>query len=271
MADIRDRAEEILSVVPPIGQQINSDGPTAALFTKLTGVTHETLVKNWSGGGIMTCCNAFVGWYASQLGSKQYLGRFDLEQYLPKIGMGHTWVKSTADVRPKYGDICRHTAFHVGVSLDFDGEIWNHVDAGQGGPKAGHDILKRTRSAQPYDYKKLQGWIDIELFFGSAGTATGPIPEWLLGWWEVTWRAEAYYYYFDRSHQVKWTQSRPRDTSKPPMLANDTGSVTVEVPSSVMIRWGATGSVEKFTRPLTNGDPMEGTWNDQESLTAETM
>ena len=33
--DIRERAKEILKVVPPLGQQINSTGSTAALFTKL--------------------------------------------------------------------------------------------------------------------------------------------------------------------------------------------------------------------------------------------
>jgi hypothetical protein len=91
----------------------------------------------------MTACNGFVGWYSRTLrtaieGTKapnDYLGRFDLETYLPQIGMKHAWVRSAADIRPKFGDICRHTAFHVGVSLDFEGDFWNHVDAGQGRAK----------------------------------------------------------------------------------------------------------------------------------------
>lgn len=143
MADIRALAEEILAAVPETGQ-ITSNGSTATKFTSLTGTSHETMKKNWDGGGIMTACNGFVGWYARTLraaaeGTKapnDYLGRFDLETYVPSIGMGHAWVKSTADVRPKYGDICRHTAFHVGVSLKLDeGDFWNHADAGQAGPK----------------------------------------------------------------------------------------------------------------------------------------
>jgi hypothetical protein len=47
MSSIRDRAREILSAVPPLGQQFNSDGPTAPLFTKMTGLTHENLVYEW--------------------------------------------------------------------------------------------------------------------------------------------------------------------------------------------------------------------------------
>jgi len=76
--DIRERAKPILSVVPPLGQQINSVGATADLFTKLTGKTQAQLQSNWDGGGIMTTCNEFVGWFGTQLGSTKYLGRFDL-------------------------------------------------------------------------------------------------------------------------------------------------------------------------------------------------
>ncbi len=148
----------------------------------------------------MTACNGFAGWYGAQLGSAKYLGCFDLETYLPTIGMGHAWVKSTQDARPQFGDICRHAAF---VSLDFNGDIWRHADAGQGGPirdkdknirdkdkklVGGRDVLKRTRGAKPYEFKKLQGWLDLELYFDSTAVAVGPAPEWLVGWWDVTWR-----------------------------------------------------------------------------------
>jgi hypothetical protein len=221
----------------------------------------------------MTACNGFVGWYASQLGPTKYLGRFDLETYLPTIGKGHTWVKSTSDARPKFGDICRHTAFHVGVSLDFDGDVWNHVDAGQGGPRMGRDILKRTRGTGPYDYKKLQGWIDIELYFGaSSGVQLGPVPEWIIGYWKVTWRAQAYYYYFGRDGQVKWTQVEPQSTSQPPLVVSDTGNFTIDGLNAVTIRWGSTGSVEKYNRTLvTTDEEMQGTWNGTEPLTAKKM
>jgi hypothetical protein len=275
MTDIRERAKEILSAVPPLGQQVNSDGPTAALFTKLTGgVTHATLVKNWEKGGIMTTCNEFVGWYAAQLGSKKYLGRFDLVTYLPTIGKENAWVKSTEDARPKYGDICRHTAFHVGVSLDFDGDVWNHVDSGQGGPKAGHDVIKRTRGTNPYDFKKIQGWVDLDLYFASA-EQTLPVPNWLLGWWKVTWRGQFYYYYYNRDYQVKWTRFMPRDTSLPPLLAvEDTGNFAIGFPIAVTNRWATTGSVEEFSGPQAKDQQpttLQGTWNGTEPLTAMKM
>ena len=144
--DIRERAKQILSAVPPLGQQINSDGPTAALFTKLTGgVTHERLVKNWEKGGIMTTCNEFVGWFGQALGSKDYLGRFDIETYLAKAGKGLAWVPAGSDARPKYGDIFRPTSFHIGISLDFEGDTWNTVESGQGGPKQNATSSKGNR------------------------------------------------------------------------------------------------------------------------------
>lgn len=48
---IRDTARQILNVVPPIGQAIASVGPTASLFTKLTGLTQSQLLQDWAGGG----------------------------------------------------------------------------------------------------------------------------------------------------------------------------------------------------------------------------
>jgi hypothetical protein len=163
--DIRDRAKDLLKEVPPLGQQINSDGPTAALFTKRTGMTHATLVKNWEGGGIMTSCNAFVGWFGRALGSKDYLGRFDIEKFLAKIGKDYAWVPASSGARPKYGDIFRPKSFHMGTSLDMIGDTWNTVEAGQGGPKSGRDIIKRKQAA--FDTDQLQGWVDLELYFGS--------------------------------------------------------------------------------------------------------
>ena len=100
---MRERAKEILSAVPPLGQQINSDGPTAALFTKLTG--------------------------------------------------GVT---------------------HMGISLDLEGDTWNTVQSGQGGPKAKRDIIKRKQTT--YDASKLQGWVDLELYFGSGRTNCAQSP-----------------------------------------------------------------------------------------------
>jgi len=265
-ADIRSRAEEILKEVPDYGKQINSDGPTAALFTKLTGVNQQTLTDNWTKGGIRTCCMDFVGWFASRLGSAKYLGRFDLESFLPSIGKGYAWIKSTADVRPLYGDICRHTAYHVGVSLDFDGDHWNHVDAGQGGPKVGHDVLKRTRGTLAYDYRKLQGWIDLEFYFNS-----DPVPDWLPGWWKVMWRGQPYYYNFDKNNRVKWTRIVPLNATQPSNDFDDTGVVVFERPGAVTVRWNDTGSLEQFNKSDSDNSSMAGTWNNTEPLSATSL
>ncbi len=269
MGDIRDKAKEILAPIPEPPAIITSNGKTHDLFTRLTDVSQETMKANWDKGGIMTACNGFVGWYARALGSKTYLGGFDLEGLVKKAGKGFSYVKSTPDNRPKYGDICRHTAFHVGVSLDFDGDKWRHVDAGQGGPKMGCDVLKRTYSTDDYDYKNLHGWIDIELYFGGT-PAIGPVPDWLLGWWKVMWRGQAFYYYFDAGRQVKWTRTEPDDTSSPLVMGNDTAACVIFLDNTITIRWNNSGSVEKFTKS-SDDSPMRGTWNDSEPLTAEKL
>jgi hypothetical protein len=173
------------------------------------------------------------------------------------------------DVHPKYGDICRHSHFHVGIALDFDGDIWNRVDGGQGGSKAGRDVIKRIRGTQAYDSTKLQGWVDIELFFESAAQTTTQVPDWLAGWWKVMWRGQAYYYYFDRNHHVKWTQLVPKAVSQPPSVVRDTGNVAVDS-NALTVRWGATRTVEKFNR-IGMKNEMRGTWNDVEPLTAARM
>lgn len=265
MTAIRERAKGILNAIPD-GIRSNDKSGNYEKYTG--GLKHETLEANWKKGGIMTGCNAFAGWYAAQLGSQKYLGRFDLPTFLPSIGKGHAWVKSAAGKRPAYGDILLHTGLHEDVALDFDGNILNRMAAGQGGKGMGCDILCRVRGKAAYNAANLQGWIDLDLYFGAAA-ATQPLPAWLPGWWKVIWRGQAYYYCFDRNNQVKWTQSPPSRTEQPPSVARDTGSVAVDGAASITIRWGATGSVEKLA-PLANVGAlqMRGTWNGGERLEA---
>jgi hypothetical protein len=179
-------------------------------------------------------------------------------------------VSAASDSRPKYGDIFRPKSFHMGISLDFDGDTWNTAESGQGGPKSKRDIIKRKQTT--FDASKLQGWVDLELYFDYPAQA-GPVPDWLAGWWKVTWRGQDYYYYFDSNRQVKWTQILPQDTSQPLLIARDTGKFALQPPNSLTIRWGATGSVEKFVRvPVTEeNERMSGKWNDTEPLTAVKM
>jgi hypothetical protein len=267
--DIRERAKEILSVVPPLGQQINSVGATAALFTKLTGRTQSDLQTNWDSGGIMTTCNEFVGWFGREIGSKKFLGRFDIEQELKTIGRSDAWIPASSGERPKYGDIFRPTKFHMGISLDFEGEMWNTVESGQGGKRTGYDIIKRKQ--QKWDPNLIQGWVDIEIFLGIQGQPALPVPDWLTGWWNVTWRDQLYYYYFDRNREVKWTKVQPQGTTQPPLMPMDTGKVTIEPLNVITVRWNATGSVEKFVKAPVVTEQMGGSWNDKELLTAYKM
>jgi hypothetical protein len=154
-------------------------------------------------------------------------------------------------------------------------------------PKKGYitlgDLEKVVEGAVSNGYKLSKGggsyqdrWKEIvdRLQKVSSSAATSfPVPPWLPGWWTVTWRGQIYYYFFDRNYQVKWTQSRPRDTSQPLLVARDTGSFTVQGTSAVTIRWGATGSVEKLGRLPTTTDNMQmgGKWNDKDRLDAVKM
>jgi len=267
---IRERAKEILNANIPEGRVFYSNGASAKEFTRLTaGYTHEQLVQNWSKGGQLTCCMGFVQWYGYQLGAKINLGQFTLPKPVIDIGKGDAWVKSSKGPEPKYGDILLHTGVHIDVALDIDkAHILHRVAAGQG--RVGQrDILCRVKGAAPFDFRKLQGWIDIERYFES-GAATAPNPSWLVGWWKVTWRGQAFYYLFDRGSQVRWTQAPPSHPAMPLNVPRDTGNVATEAPATVTIRWGASGSEEKLallpTDTATLG--MEGTWNDTEKLTA---
>lgn len=189
----------------------------------------------------MTTCNEFVGKFGATLGSKNYLGTFFLDTLLAKWGkgarLGAVRRRRTAEVRRQF------RVLHMGISLHCNGDEWNKAESGQGGKNLAYDVIKRNKSTYPGS--ALQGWVDLELYFGPAAQI-GPVPDWLVGWWKVTFRGQAYYYYFDRNRQVKWTQILPHDTSQPPLAPRDTGTFAVLVTNAVITRWGATGSVEKF-------------------------
>jgi hypothetical protein len=196
--DIRAKAKAYIDQAVPVGQVITSDGGTAGKFKTITGLGHEDLVAAWKtqegklikDKATLTSCNSFVGIYSRSIGL-DYLGVFDFAVILKKLKKEHAWVVATADVRPKYGDIVRHKAFHVDIALDFVGDKWNTVDGGQGGPQygkdeeddqgrkivgkliGGHDIVKRVE--RTYDATKLQGWVDLELYLGAS--AQPPTPQ----------------------------------------------------------------------------------------------
>lgn len=185
--DIRATARKWIDANIPAKAWIYSDGSTASQFTRLTGLAQARLVAYWrahaglyphGGRPVLTSCNSFVGVYSMALGLPN-LGAFRLHELLIKLKKQDAWVKSTADTRPKYGDIVRHEAFHMDVSLDSEGDTWHSVDGGMGGPHydphtgaylGGHDIVRRVEHS-PYHWKKILGWVDLELFVGSSEPA----------------------------------------------------------------------------------------------------
>jgi hypothetical protein len=201
VAEIRERALRWIDRnIPPLGQQITSDGATAKDFERLTGLTQADLETFWKGHEgtnysktnprpVLTSCNGFVGHYCSAIGLPSELGVFDLEKALRQFGKEHAWINSSGESKPRLGDICRWATTHVGVGLywDYDGSAWTWYTAegGQGGPQyekdtgkflGGHDIVKRkkypdAKNAPPnpaFNPGMLLGWVDIELFQLSA-------------------------------------------------------------------------------------------------------
>lgn len=163
---IRAKARELLDKMLPPGTVVTSNGATAKKFKEMTGSTQETLSANWAKGGIMTTCNGFTGWYGGQLGpKKKYLGGFDLKAIAKANGTPGAWVVSTPTNRPNYGDVLRHASFHVDVCVGFNGDFLLRAASGQGGPKLGHDEIKRLEGKTAYNWTKLTGWIDIETYF----------------------------------------------------------------------------------------------------------
>ena len=131
-----------------------------------------------------------------------------------------------------------------------------------------YDVLRRVRGDLPYDPFKLEGWLDIELYFSSPQFV--PVPEWLVGWWHIYWRGQDYYYYFDRDYVVKWTQVRP-PTWITPFGESGKGTFSFDYPF-VTTMWDQTGTIEKFViEPLSDDRNMAGMLNDTEIITAVKM
>jgi hypothetical protein len=105
-----------------------------------------------------------------------------------------------------------------------------------------------------------------------AGRPSMPVPQWLPGWWRVTWRGQIYYYHFDKLYRVVWTSIPPLNLSFFPVGTRDQGTVSISAGSDLEIVWGSTGSVEKFTsQSVAASQTMDGTWNGSERLQAQRL
>jgi hypothetical protein len=298
MNPIREKARDKLK---GIAEEVQSKRD-AAEFTRLTkGMTHEKLQTEWESTKkthtLRTVCIDFVVWYAGEMGidmmssipakarDPKVDGYFALEQTLNKCGKSHAWVSAAKGGRPKCGDILRHKppAFHVDVAFGYQGSdgiiqhekyVPNGVLVRVAGGQSWHprptedvskefDAIKRVIGKGPYNPSALEGWLDLERFFGGP---PAPTPLWLVGWWEVTWRGAAYYYYFYADGTVKYTKDQ-RHPVATPIIADDTGDFTVDF-NKISVTWRSTGSVETFVRDPARDGEMGGSWNNLEKLSA---
>ena len=106
---------------------------------------------------------------------------------------------------------------------------------------------------------------DFRALTNAAPAPRAPLPDWILGWWRVTWRGDVYYYFFESSGIAGYTTARPGNTLQSIAWPQDTGGASANG-DQISVRWNATGSVERFRRG--NGSSMTGMWNDREQLLA---
>ena len=263
--EVRAKAKALLDPVLRNVPILSTDKSNGGLYTKYTGYTQEYLEEWWDvKKKALTGCNPFVGWYSGNLlGSN--LGGFQLDTILKGLGKLHTWVKSSSGYQPGYGDICLHTGRgHMSICLGISGGRRKAVQGGMGGSRLRYDSI--DKSDDPWNPSAIEGWVDIESYRAQKDN----VPDWLQGWWEVTFRGDTYYYYFDLKRQVKWSEMRPRDIFTP-MLATDGGVGTFSnAGTEVTVRWRS-GTVEKYTATGQDFGTMNGTYNGTETITAERM
>ena len=240
---------------------------TNDLFMKYIGTSHFSLLDNWAGGGQLTTCNGFAGNCGRAMGAKDFLGQFELEAFLQKIGKRHAWVSAVSGKKPGYGDIFRAESFHMGVSLGLnDGGKWLTVEAGQGGPNStGYDAIKRKQ--QNFNPGSIKGWCDMRLYFDPRP----PVPDWLVGLWTIYCGGETHTYRFTEYSEAFYYPWKPTDNSESDRWT-DTGTVTLHGSDSFIVNWTREGVIEKFKYDRDGSFPgireqMTGTNNQGESLT----
>lgn len=222
--------------------------PTDELFMKYTGTAHLDLIKNWNGGGIRTTCNEFVGKCGYKMGASHNLGQFELEELLIKIGKRHAWVPANGKSRPGYGDIFRPVKFHMGVSLEFEGDDWLTVESGQGGSSSGFDVVKRKR--QKFEPGLLLGWCDMRIYLDPRPA----VPDWLIGMWVIYCGDKTYNYLINQYYEVSFYPWMPIGSPQN-ATPTDTGTVAFQGSDSFTITWSKEGGVEKFKYDRFEGFP----------------
>ena len=63
----------------------------------------------------------------------------------------------------------------------------------------------------------------------------------MLGWWQVVWRGNTYYYFFEKSGNVAYTKHKPANLTHP-LVAADGRGYWFRLPHHVGMCWTETGT-----------------------------
>lgn len=267
---IRAKAQAFLNAFPHSDVTSKYHG---GLFTTYTGLRHqEDLVDKWKAGSFVTSCNGFVANYGTYLGlGKQFsLGDFWIDTRLPN-DKKHAWVRAGAGKDPRPGDTFYidqpnpgkgFNRLHMGIVVSCAGGVWNTIEGGQGGPGLNPpmDIIRRKSEVK----HGVKGWVDIQALFPSPysrpETGARPVPTWLAGWWQVSWRNSLYFYKFEAGNTVRYSKQGIGGA-----IAG-VGNFQMTSESSLTVNWPASGTVERFEVAVPGS--MRGRWNNTEQIFA---
>jgi hypothetical protein len=256
MSPKREEAAKILERIPKTAEGIRSD-TQGELFKQWTGITHDEMKKSWrenmKGPKLYTACGGFAGTFGVMIGIKGIKSYFDLKESLTEAGKAHAWVPASSGADPQVGDILRHTVFHVDVAAGWDGRKLKRVAAGQSlhprpttNVENEFDALKWVTGGAAYNPANLQGWLDLDKYFGTA-PAAGPTFGWLNGWWKV-WDGTDYWYHFASDGVVKYVTTQPDDLDGPPGRPENVGTFSYTPPSTLVVTWRRVASASAACR-----------------------
>jgi hypothetical protein len=287
----RDQAvaemNRIVALIKAHGGALYSDRD-AEEWDKLTGTSQSTMQADWDAGkrvkeikkkpedqwtdeerqfvtahknsGIMTACNGFAGTFGSTAVAPgpgeprsthpaPNVGRFDVA----KTAVG-AFVPAARGRAPKPGDVVKMKATHMCISYNapIEDGPWQVLEAGQGGPGAGHDILKFDD--RTYSTANVEGWVDIDAWGDPGVRARAPMAGHLVGSWQVKvgeWRVWRYDF-SSSSNTVVYTDSQN---------AAETGSGKWDwdgTAPAITITWDK-GSTEQWPVPAVQNHRGSGT------------
>lgn len=163
------------------GNEIRSDKNGEA-FRHWTGASHAWLQERWTierqdlvkgkMRAVTTTCNSFLNVVVAKIRDKGGLAHRPFSSFdLPKAGGGAFKWSGSAGL-PKPGDFyqvgTRGGMYkHVGIVMEMEGIVWTTAEAGQGGPSASFDAIKK-KGPRVFD-TGVMGWLDIDEYFNGWG------------------------------------------------------------------------------------------------------